>query len=416
MFRKISFVFILSCFTLSLLTAAHAYRIETLDLETAPTVVPAHGHAKVEMKTYNLKENGWLVEVTPMIINGPGYLLHHGGAVLVPDKVTFCGQTAPASLFWLSGREHETLSLYNGFNLPDKAYGIEVRKGQKVMFTEGIVMLYNPDNQDYKDVKFRLTAKFYIPEANDPPLKKLEMLPLFLTRRPQISGGQFCPQYKEEVKAYREQYVKLYPKEMEEGMFESTEIENMEVKKSDADKHKHHDHHKSSDDSDMSKHDHSKMKEGDEKTGDDTASHNHDHSKMGGHASVTYWIPAKSSKIDRWVVPVEIGTEMEVYAVLSHVHDYADYIKLYKNDVEVFNGPLIKDDKGRVVALPIHLKPGLTFKEGDKLVLETKYTNPFDFPIDAMGIMGLYVHKTGKGDLVKFPEKLNLPVLEAKSK
>lgn len=387
--------------TAFIITHAHAYRIVTLDLETAPTVVPAHGHAKVEAKTYNLKEDGWLIEVTPMIINGPGYLLHHGGAILIPDKTTFCGQTSPASIFWLAGREHETLSLYNGFNLPGNAYGIRVKKGQKVMFTEGIVMLYNPDNQDYKDVKFRLTAKFYIPEVGDPDLKNLEMLPLFFTKRPQVYAGQFCPQYKEEVEAYKKDYAKLYPKDLEEGAMESTEINSTKDMKN-------------TDMGSMTMEEHMKMMK-ENKGGDDMAGMKHDHSKMGGHAAVTYWIPAKSSKVDKWVVPLEIGTEMEVYAVLSHVHDYADYIKLYKNGEEVFNGPLTKDDKGHVVSLPVVLRPGFTLKEGDKLEMETKYTNPFDFPIDAMGIMGLYVHKIGKGDLVKFPEKLNLPKLEAKN-
>ncbi len=358
----------------------------------------------MEAKTYNLKEDGWLIEVAPMIINGPGYLLHHGGAILIPNKVTFCGQTVPASIFWLAGREHETLSLYNGFNLPDNAYGIPVKKGQKVMFTEGIVMLYNPDNQDYKDVKFRLTAKFYIPEAGDPDLKSLELIPLFLTKRPQIYAGQFCPQYKEEVTSYRQAYEKLYPQDMEEGMMESTEINSMKNMNMKMDM----------DMGNMSMEEHTKMLK-ENKDGDDMAGMKHDHGKMGGHAAVTYWIPAKSSKVDKWVVPLEIGTEMEVYAVLSHVHDYADYIKLYKNGQEVFNGPLTKDDKGHVVSLPVVLRPGITFKEGDKIELETKYTNPYDFPIDAMGIMGIYVHKIGNGPLVKFPEKLNLPKLEAKS-
>lgn len=357
-----------------------AYRIVTRDYETAPTVVPAHGHAEIKMKSYRIEEDGWLVEATPMIINGPGYMLHHGIAALVPGEVSFCGQQIPATLLWGAGREHNTLMLPNGFNLPDRAYGIPVKQGQRVLLTEGGVMLYNPDSQDYPDVTFRITAKFYIPEEGDPPLKNLEILPLFLTQRPNIHAGQFCPQYKEEVGRYIEDYRRLYPEEVLQGAFESTEAHHF------------------------------------------TAGHDHGHgghaahSKEGGHGAVTYWIPPKSSKVDRWMLPLEIGSDFEVYALLGHVHDYADHIKLYRNGEEVWAAPIVKDGSGRVVALPVHLRPGLEFRKGDQMVLETRYTNPYDFPVDAMGIAVLFVHREGEGELVRFPDKLQLPPLEQAKK
>lgn len=364
--------------TAGLVSPGGAYRIVTRDYETAPTTVPAHSHAEVKVKSYPIEEDGWLVEATPMLINGPGYMLHHGIAALVPGEASFCGQQIPATLLWGAGREHNTLMLPNGFNLPDRAYGIPVKKGQRVLFAGEGVMLYNPDDQDYPDVKFRITAKFYVPEEGDPPLKDLEILPLFLTQRPNIHAGQFCPQYKEEVSRYIEEYRRLHPEEALEGSFESTEAHHFEA-----------------------------------------AGHDHGHaahSKEGGHGAVTYWIPPKSSKVDRWMLPAEIGSDFDVYAALGHVHDYADYIKLYRNGEEAWAAPLVKDSTGRVVGLPVHLKPGLSFQKGDEIVLETKYTNPHDFPVDAMGIVVLLVHRKGEGELVKFPDKLQLPPVEQAKK
>lgn len=390
--KKISLI-VCTLFFLCMAFSAHAfaYRIVTKDYESLPAVAPAHGHAKIQFKAYPVEENGWLVEATPIIINGPGYLLHHGILALMPTDESFCGQKLPGSLFWGAGREHETLFLPNGFNLPDKAYGIPVKKGQSIVFFNGAIMLYNPDKQDYPDVKFRVTAKFYIPGAGDPPLKDLKVIPLTLSKRPSIHAAQWCPQYKQQVKDYREKFVTMHPEEVIEGQFESTEMdkaEHVDMKNEEHSKHEHHEHDKMDE--------HSK------------------HNKEGGHESVTYWIPANSTKIDRWMLPLELGTDMEIYAVVGHVHDYADYIKLYNNDKEVWSAPLVKDEAGHVVAIPLHLKPGLKFKSGDKINLETKYTNPYHVPVDAMGIVVLLVHQETKGPLVVLPEKLPLKELDVK--
>lgn len=354
-----------------------AYKLVTRDFETIATTVPAHGHAKIQMRSYRIKEDGWLIEARPMIINGPGYLLHHGIAVLVPGETSFCGEHFPVTMFWGSGREHETLFLPNGYNLPDDAYGIRVKKGQRVAFFDGAVMLYNPDDVDYHNVKFRITTTFYVPEKGDPPLKDLKVLPLFFTQRPNISALQFCPQFREQVSAYRKKWAKLHPEEVQVGLYESTELG----------------------------HHHGKRKEeADAETG------------TRGHHSVTFWIPPNTTKVDRWMLPLEIGSDMEVYGIIGHVHDFADHLKLFKNGQEIYSAPILKDKDGRVTAIPLVLRPGISFKKGDQLMMEAQYTNPHDVPVDAMAIIALLVHQKGKGELVRVSEKLELPPLKEAKK
>lgn len=292
---------------------ADAVQIITESYETDPVDVPAKGMKHPQSKIFMFKHDGWLIEAIPEIVNGPWRLLHHGWAFNTDRKDTLC-PALPQALY-ATGREHIHVRFPEGYGLP-------VKKGEHwLMGPNGTVMLHNDDSLAYKDVRFRLTLKFYVPESGDKPLVSVKPMFLNLGEEPHL--------------------------------FTCT-------------------------------------------------------------TGATYWIQP-GEQIDKWSREIVVKVPFKIVVLGGHLHDYSDYIRLTVSGKELWKTSPILDSKKRILNIPTYLDAdGIPVKAGDKLMLETKHTNPLNKPVDAMGIVGMGIVMEGSGIPLDMPSPNELPKKEKK--
>lgn len=173
-FRNLLSFFAALFFVLSV-TGAHAAKIITESYESNPGDVPAHDMIFPKSDVFEFKQDGWIIEEIPEVVNGPWRLLHHAWAFNLDRKDGLCPLMPQA--IYATGREHIRVVFPEG-------YGIPVKKGEK--WAINTLMLHNDDDVPYKDVRFRLTIKFYVADDGDKPLTSLKGLFLNIGEEPHL--------------------------------------------------------------------------------------------------------------------------------------------------------------------------------------------------------------------------------------
>lgn len=167
--------FVFWVFGFAHVNTANAAKIITESYESNPGDVPAHDMIFPKSEVFEFKQDGWIIEEIPEIVNGPWRLLHHAWAFNLDRKDGLCPLMPQA--IYATGREHIHVMFPEG-------YGIPVKKGEK--WAINTLMLHNDDDVPYKDVRFRLTLKFYVAEEGDKPLTSLKGLFLNMGESPHL--------------------------------------------------------------------------------------------------------------------------------------------------------------------------------------------------------------------------------------